>query len=193
MISIFFKWGIWLVTTQWKTVGQNNYTLYILMAHFLLKSLEPWQTFLFSLMIYTSFSLNHACCQTVISKGQIIRLSVQLNQQMAMVYLFSSAYFYFNMVLTEHSFWTTFLHKPSRRGKRRPWCHVGEGADERCPDWCYGKERDPGKMEREGERQGTEASSLGYYWFFSELQSASALSVHSCSILPSCLSPSIHQ
>ncbi len=67
-------------------------------------------------MIYTSFSLNHACCQTVISKGQIIRLSVQLNQQMAMVYLFGRAYFYFNMVLTEHSFWTTFLHKPSRTG-----------------------------------------------------------------------------
>lgn len=92
--------------------------------------------------------MNHACCQTVISEGQMIRLAVQLNQQMAMVYLFGKANFYLNIVLTEHSFWTPFLHKPSRRGKRRPWWHCGG----RCPDWCYGKERDPGKMEREREK-----------------------------------------
>lgn len=133
---------------QW---GKNkNYTLYILMAHFLLKSLEPWQTFLFSLMIYTSFSLNHACC---LSSAKVKLLGFQFNLISRWPWFIYLAMPIFTWIWCSQSihFGPHFSTNHLEEERGDPGVMWGKG-QMRCPDWCYGKERDPGKMEREREK-----------------------------------------
>lgn len=97
-----------------------------------------------------------------------------------MVYLFVKANFYLHLVHTDRSFWTSFreeiLVSLWGKGHTRGVLSNVMGRKEIQGKW-RGRER--------ARYRGLRLPPLGYYRFFSELQSASALSVHSCSSFPS--------